>query len=184
MKPILVLLLGSVMLLASGCVSGLVERYVHEPTARIPSNRWTEQRVLHQKKFRPAKGEVLMAPDFSTFSSSFFPDVHSFLHVFTLGNRPVFIVSAELEVPGTGYRQTIELNVLTKPVKLVRDYGYWGAHVILFSDDGSATSNVDFSKIRGADNLILTIRWRDGDRIVEQRFPLRRVVRKETDFIT
>jgi hypothetical protein len=170
-------------LLASGCVSALVERYEHEPTARIPSNRWMERRVLHQKKFRPAEGEVLMVPDFSAFSSAF-PNPHSFLHVFTRGNRPVFIVGAELEVPETGYKQTIELNVLTKPVMLVRDHGYWGARLRLFSDDRFTTSNVEFSKIRGADNLILTIWWRDGERTIEQRFPLRRVVRKETGFIT
>ena len=77
-----------------------------------------------------------------------------------------------------------KLNTSTTPMQLPHDDGYWGARLRLFSDARYGIKNVDFTKISGAENLILTVRWRDGDRIVEQRFILRRVVKNEVAFIT
>ncbi len=182
MKLFFHLLLGPALLLASGCVIVPIERYVHEPTAQIPNYRWAKQHVL-PRELQPAEGEVLLVPDFATFSISY-PTQDSFLHVFTRGNRVVVIIGADLEVPETGVKQSVELNVSTNPVPLPRDHGYWGARVRLFSNSLAESKNVDFAKISGADNLILTIRWRDGNRVVEQRFPLRRVVRKQDVWIT
>jgi hypothetical protein len=181
MKLFFHLLLGAA-LLASGCAIVPVERYVHEPTERIPNYRWSKQHVLPWK-LRPAEGEVLLVPDFTTFSTSY-PYQTGFLHVFTRGNRSVIIIGADLEVAGTGVKQSVELNVSTKPMPLPRDYGYWGTRLPLFSNGWAESKNVDFTKISGADHLILTIRWRDGDRIVEQRFLLRRVIRKQDVWIT
>jgi hypothetical protein len=184
MKLFFHLLLGTALLLASGCAIVPVERYVHEATERIPSYRWTKQRVLPWK-LRPAEGEVLLVPDFTTFSTSYPYQQTGFLHVFTRGNRSVIVIGADLEVAGTGVKQSVELNVATTPIPLPRDAGYWGARLLLFSDAKyGGIKNVDFTKISGADHLILTIRWRDGDRIVEQRFPLRRVIRKQDVWIT
>lgn len=176
------LLLGAALLLASGCAIVPVEQYVHEPTARILNYRRTSQPLL-PRKLRPAEGEVLLVPDFASFSTSYLYQ-DGFLLVFTRGNRAVVIIGADLEVPETGVKQSVELNVSTKPMPLPRDRGYWGTRLRLFSNGWGETKNVDFTKISGADNLILTIRWRDGDRIVEQRFPLRRVVRKQDVWIT
>jgi hypothetical protein len=171
------------MLVVSGCVSGPVERYVHEPTARIPNHLWTKKRVLPEK-LRPAEGEVLLVPDFAAFSVSYPGGQDSFLHVFTRGNRSVVIIGADLEVSGSGVKQSIEVNISTTPMQLPHDDGYCGARLRLFSDARYGIKNVDFTMISGADNLVLTVRWRDGDRVVEQRFILRRVVRNEVAFIT
>ena len=170
------------MLVVSGCVSGPVERYVHEATARIPNHLWTKKQVLPEK-LRPAEGEVLLVPDFATFSVSY-SGQDGFLHVFTRGNRSVVIIGADLEVSGGGVKQSVELNISTTPMQLPHDDGYWGARLRLFSDARYGIKNVDFTKISGAENLVLTVRWRDGDRIVEQRFILRRVVKNEVAFIT
>jgi hypothetical protein len=173
--PILVLV--AALLLAPGCAIQRVERYFYQPTRSVPhASVWTKQRAIPYG-LQPAEGEVLLAPDFTQFSTDY-SSQESFLNIFTRGNRPVFIIDAELEVVATGFKQSITLNLMTKPGALKRDKSYWADRVPLFRDGLGVYGgkNIDFSKIKGRDELLLTVRWRDGEQIVEQRFPLQRSV--------
>ena len=181
MKFPVLLLLCTAMLVASGCVIGSYEQYVHEPTSQIPHHPGGKQVV--PKKFIPAQGEFLIVPDFTSFTSSYSTQ-NGYLNVFTREDRSVFIISAELEIPERNFRQVILLNVATAPKQLPQNDSIWMSRLRLFVYDPSGTKNCEFGKIRGADNLILIIRVRDRDQIVEHRFPLHIVARKSVVFVT
>jgi len=178
---ILVPLFVGILFAACGCSLVSIERYVHEPTAELPYYVWQNQAL--PSKFIPPKGEVLMVPDFRTFTASF-AGQSSHLKIFTTDKRSLFIESAELEVSEKSVRQSLTLNVTTQPARLEKGDEVWVAYVSLFIDDRVPERNFEFSKIQGADQLILIIRWRDGDKAIETRFPLRRVVRKEAAWVT
>lgn len=168
-------------LLASGCALVPVERYYHPPMASLPDQIGRRQALPW--RFIPAEGEVLLVPDFRSFSSSF-SSPSSYLRVFTRDNRTVEILSAKLEAADKGVTEIITLNVSKPPVPLPNQSGVWVTGTRLFFDDGAAARNIEFDRIRGAKSLVLTVRVRDGDKIIQRQFPLRRLNRREVVFIT
>ena len=181
MRTLLSLVLGILVITATGCSLVSVERYVHEPTKELPNYLWSNQAL--PKSFIPKKGEVLMVPDFTTFSTSF-AGQRSHLKVFTREKRPLTFVSATLEASESGEFQALSLSVSTDPVRLEKGEEVWVAYVTLFVDDRTPDRNCSFERFRGAAQLQLTICWRDGGDIREQRFTLKKVVRKETAWVT
>lgn len=171
----------AVLFATSGCALVPVERYVHPPTAKL--SRTIDRNGQLPANDVPRPGAVLLVPDFSTFTSSFSTQ-YSYLRVYTRDETPVFIESAVLEAPALHVRKSLDLHAWTQPRKLWKGGEGWAGSVRLFFDEHYAPSNFDFSTVRGAAELILIIRWRDGDRTVESRFELKRKNGREVAWIT
>lgn len=170
------ILISVIAVFLTACSFVEVQDYEHEPTHDI------RQSIIYsgqQEIDGIGSREFVIVPNFREFTSSFSTN-RAFLFVISKGITSINVMSVKLHNKDTGHTELIELGERYQVSKSTAETGYFIGFVPLLKE-----SYDKFGLFNTAKELELIITYNiAGGREITEKLILRRIIRKETAWIT